>query len=165
MTHNIRYNNCLFCPPMLYFLNPPVPFLRSQQPSSTIFVCPHSGVKYWAVNMANAKVSEPRADSSGWISAQQSKCWELYELQWARRQHFPSHAFSPRQIVSYYLTPLLFPQWPNNIVSAILSSLRPHSFTQECARWNERSLVVFKKFASSVTAWWHSHAFFKFITI
>lgn len=46
-----------------------------------------------------------------------------------------SCAFSLSRIESYYLTRPLFPQWPNNIVSAILSSLWPLDFTQESARW------------------------------
>lgn len=127
--------SCLFLPPH------PCSLLCSA------FVHHHSGVIDGAVETANVKVCGPWTDSSAWISVAQSKCWELDERERGRRQHFPSHAFSLSRIESYYLTLLLFPQWPNNIVSAILSSLWPHDFTQESVRWkvplSQRSLVLF----------------------
>lgn len=152
----IVFSDLKYCPLMSPPLPPSLPLLPPSplsphppqcSPLCSPFVHHHRVVIDGAVETANVKVCGPWTDSSAWISVAQSKCWELDEQKQGRRQHFPSHAFLLSRIESYYLTPLLFPQWPNNIVSAILSSLWPHDFTQESARWRvplyQRSLVLF----------------------
>lgn len=147
-THTSEYNNCHFWPQISILslgvsFTLPLPF----QLLCSLCVHHHSEMIDGAVETVNVKVCEPWTERSAWISVAQSKCRELDEPEQERRQHFPSHAFSLSQIESYYLTLLFFPQWPNNIVSAILSSLWPHDFTQESVRWRapllQRCLVVF----------------------